>query len=249
MHVSANDALRQLDSEWREVQDRLKTTWWLGHSSRIRHLPTKLHATLFAVIPVVIAIPVIYVCLSPSSQFDFNGRAVLLGLSVVGVLAGLWKAREDHQMIVAFETAKAEYMADRAQILPHLKSGNVPEKLLERLQVKTALNQLDAAWQDAQDEYTVPGRYGTRYRPTKFDAIFMAVIPPAAGIFITFLGISPSSRLEPDHILRSIGPFLGIGLALISLWTARRHYQIALAYEQAKAAYHAERSRIRYQRK
>jgi hypothetical protein len=111
-----------------------------------------------------------------------------------------------------------------------------------------ALRQLDAAWQDAQMDYTVPGKYGTRYRPTKPYAIFIGVVPPIAGILITFISVWPSSRLEPDHILRSIGPFLGIGLALACLWTARAHYRIAVAYEEATAAYHAERVRIRYQR-
>jgi hypothetical protein len=250
MHGSANDALRQLDSDWLEAQERYKTTWWLGDSYRARYHPTRLHVAFFAVVPVIVAIAVIYVCLSTSSQFNLNDRArsFLLGLSAVGVLAGLWKAREDYQMIVAFEKDKAEYTADRAQILQHLKSGNVPEKFSEHLQVKTALNQLDAAWQEAQEDYTVPGKYGTRYRPTKSHAIFIGVVPTMAGIFITFLSISPSSRLEPDHVLRSIGPFLGIGLALACLWTARVHYRIAVAYEQAKADYHAERIRIRYQR-
>jgi hypothetical protein len=123
------------------------------------------------------------------------------------------------------------------------------DKHLESLRIKTALNQLDTEWQYAQEDYKVTGRYGIRYIPTKLSAITLGALPTIAGILVTYVGLSPTSKLDPDSSLRSFAPIAGIALSLFALWKARAHYLIAQAYEKARAAYNSERARVRYQRR
>jgi hypothetical protein len=123
------------------------------------------------------------------------------------------------------------------------------DKHLESLRIKTALNQLDMEWQYAQENYKVTGRYGVRFIPTKLSAIILGSLPTIGGILIVYVGLSPTSNLDPDSFLRAFAPIAGIALSLFSLWKARAHYLIAQAYEKARAAYNSERARIRYQRR
>jgi hypothetical protein len=123
------------------------------------------------------------------------------------------------------------------------------DKHLESLRIKTALNQLDIEWQYAQEDYKVTGRYGIRYIPTKLSAIILGVLPTIGGILIVYVGLSPTSNLDPNSPVRSFAPVAGIALSLFALWKARAHYLIAQAYEKARIAYNSERARIRYQRR
>jgi hypothetical protein len=137
----------------------------------------------------------------------------------------------------------------KSALLSSNKVQQANEEHLESLRVKTALNQLDANWDYAQDQYKVTGRYGVRYLPTKLSATVVGVLPTIAAAVIAYVCLSPSSNLAPDNPLRSAGPAISVFMTLYSIWTAQKHYQIVLAYEKAKAEYHSERSRIRYQRK
>jgi hypothetical protein len=123
------------------------------------------------------------------------------------------------------------------------------DKHLESLRIKTALNQLDMEWQYAQENYKVTGRYGVRFIPTKLSAIIYGLLPTIGGILLVYVGLSPTSNLDPNSPMRSFAPVAGIALSLFSLWNARTHYLTAQAYEKARAAYNSERARIRYQRR
>jgi hypothetical protein len=157
-------------------------------------------------------------------------------------------------MSIADELSKLEHMK-QSNFLNELEFSQAKtallanDKHLESLRIKTALNQLDMEWQYAQENYKVTGRYGVRFIPTKLSAIIYGLLPTIGGILLVYVGLSPTSNLDPNSPMRSFAPVAGIALSLFSLWNARTHYLTAQAYEKARAAYNSERARIRYQRR
>jgi hypothetical protein len=158
-----------------------------------------------------------------------------------------------------FVQAKSRLLA--TPIGTSLEAGALLQDQLTEVRHQNELARIDSEWEIERRQYEIRGRYGTRYVPTYGTVIATVVSGGIIGAFLAAaayamnIGISSFSehgisipgfnwRIPVNNAILPILPWIGIGIAVLSIGTGLYRYLLVNNHHAAFAAYQSRREKV-----
>ena len=124
------------------------------------------------------------------------------------------------------------------------------EEKLEDLHRRSALAEVDRAWEAEREKYFMTGKHGVKHLPTVGGSIAGGVMITAFGTLWTAIACGMGGMMAgavdgPFGIIGAIFPLVGVAFVGFGLWTAYEGYRKAKSYEKAEGEWRRRREELR----